>query len=312
MKIYTKLFACLTFLFAFSVLANAQETSTEWMRLQSVNNEFSIEIPKNVSYFYDEDGFLLGKTGGQDYQYSQMQMLNAASEKTAMSIEIYKVTSPKNHLNLLIENAHVNTSKLDAPKDFFVKQYEKTSVRDYANDKDVEISFISRYIASKTHIYVITAANRGKRSEAFERFFSSIRLGENQADAVNISSLKPLKIENINQDVTVQNAPLPQQTTDIDKIAEMKKNPTPVLIIMKPKASYTSAARKSLTTGNIRLRASFAENGSVSKIAILSTLPDGLNRSAFFSALRIKFIPNEKEGEFDTVTKIIEYGFSIY
>jgi hypothetical protein len=310
MKKIAQLFPLVLFVFITAAAATttvAQE-KTEWMRVVSDNGEFSVEVPANYTYFYDRDGFSYQLSTGT-LQYAQMQMLNASQEKTVMSVEIYKVSSPKKHLNHLLDKLNHKTSKKDAPEDFIVKEFERNSFKDRVSNKDIEISFFSRYIASKTHLYIVTVANRGSKTAAFERFLSSVQFSGGQTGGTKISSLKALTIENIGENVTdqpKQNAP-PNQPQSV----EQPKNPTPVLVISKPLAGYTSAARDRLTTGVIRLRATLDKTGRVSKIGFVSGLPDGLNRSAFFAALRIKFIPEEKDGEAVTVTKTFEYTFSI-
>ena len=119
----------------------------------------------------------------------------------------------------------------------------------------------------------------------------------------------------------------PAQLEDVGEISPPKKdnqkppadaqlpksvNPTPLIILTKPNPRYTLEARQYNITGDIRLRVTLDKDGRVSKIGIVSDLPGGLTRNAFFSALQMKFIPEEKDGEPTTVTKTIEYKFSIY
>jgi hypothetical protein len=84
-----------------------------------------------------------------------------------------------------------------------------------------------------------------------------------------------------------------------------------VLILSKPFAAYTDAARDALTSGTVRLRATFGKDGRISKIAVVSGLENGLTRSAFFAALRVKFIPQEMDNELVSVSKVVEYSFNV-
>jgi len=83
-------------------------------------------------------------------------------------------------------------------------------------------------------------------------------------------------------------------------------------ILIKPTPSYINSARMKGEKGTIQIRATFSEQGRIAKIAFLKTLKEGLVRQAVFAALRIKFLPAEKQGQPETVTKIIEYSFDIY
>ena len=311
MKYSIKFTISLIFIFVFAFAAQAQ--NSEWVRIQSDNGEFSIEMPKNPAYFYDKDGFYYPSSsfGDDDLQYGEMQMLNSADEKTVMSLEIYKVSSPKKGIDLILQKQFSKTQKLEnLPKDFSGKQIEKTTIKDFANRKDAEVNYVSRFIASKTHVYIITVANRGAKTAAFDKFLSSARLGGNQTGDVKISSLKALTLTDIGFVATNQPKPLvPSPAPDTSK--ENMSNPTPLLILSKPVATYTEEARRKLISGTIRLRVTFEKDGRISKIGFISVLQNGLDRNAFFAALRIKFIPLEKEGVLQTISKTVEYSFSI-
>lgn len=299
-------------LFVFCVLAfslSVRSQNADWIRVQSDNGEFSIEMPKNLTCFYDKSGFSLSNGGGRDHQYSEMQMLNGSSGKTVMTVEIYKVASPKNQLNLILEQLDVKSSKFEMPKGFIGKQYEIRKMQDYINDKDVEVNFTSRFVASKNYLYIISVGSRGQATKDFGRFLSSARFGGSQNDAAKISTFTAVTVENIGEDFTNQAAITPDLTVSAKP---KENNPTPLLIVRKPRAGYTPAARNALTLGNIRLRIKFEKNGGISKVSIIKGLPNGLTRNAFFSALRIKFIPQEKDGELESITKLVEYSFNIY
>jgi uncharacterized lipoprotein YehR (DUF1307 family) len=152
MKKIAQLFPLVLFVFITAAAATttvAQE-KTEWMRVVSDNGEFSVEVPANYTYFYDRDGFSYQLSTGT-LQYAQMQMLNASQEKTVMSVEIYKVSSPKKHLNHLLDKLNHKTSKKDAPEDFIVKEFERNSFKDRVSNKDIEISFFSRFQNASLH-----------------------------------------------------------------------------------------------------------------------------------------------------------------
>ncbi len=299
------LFLIFTFVFAFA----AQAQNPEWVRIQSDNGEFSVEMPKNPTYFYDKDGFSYSNWGSSDLYYSEMQMLNSSDGKTVMSLEIYRVASPKKGLDPLLEKQNAKTKKLEnLPKDFSGKQSEKATINDFKTRKDIDISYVSRYFASKTHVYIVTVANRGAKTSVFEKFLSSIRLGENQTGNAKISSLKALTLNDVGFDASDTLTPaIPLPKPDTPK--ENTQNPTPLLILSKPYASYTEAARKNFILGAIRLRVTFEKDGRVSKIGLISGLQNGLDRNAFFAALRIKFIPEEKDGVLQTISKPVEYTF---
>jgi hypothetical protein len=314
-KILSLLILILAFAF---VTAFAQKTNeaVEWVRVQNETGEFSIEMPSNFIYFYDKEGFNYD-VSNKTYSFQEMRMLNAASEKTVMRVEIYKVSSPKKHLNELLERDRLQGSKSEESRDgFTIKQVSQNKFNNARNKTEVEINFVSRFIASKTHLYVVTVANRGAQSAVAARFLNSIRLNQAQAASsdttkiVNLSSLTPLTIAQIGENE--ENAKKqPQTTQPVKPVDKTEKSGNPLLVLAKPIAGYTEAARMSMTNGTISLRVTFAKDGSIPKIAVISGLENGLTRNAFFCALRIRFIPQESENEPVTAAKIVQYSFSI-
>ncbi len=83
-------------------------------------------------------------------------------------------------------------------------------------------------------------------------------------------------------------------------------------IILKPKASYTEAARQSSVQGVVRLRVTFLANGGIGTVSVVSSLPLGLTEEAVAAASKIVFIPAKKNKINYTVIKTVEYSFSIY
>ncbi len=83
-------------------------------------------------------------------------------------------------------------------------------------------------------------------------------------------------------------------------------------ILSMPRASYTDFARSYGISGTIQLRVTFLENGEIGAVEAVKKLPFGLTVEAVNSARRICFEPELKDGKAYTVTKLLQYGFSIY
>lgn len=83
-------------------------------------------------------------------------------------------------------------------------------------------------------------------------------------------------------------------------------------IIDKPRAIYTNDARENLVSGTVTLRVTFMANGSIGNIAVIGGLPDGLTEQAIAAAKGIKFEPAKRNGVALTVTKQIQYTFTLY
>lgn len=87
---------------------------------------------------------------------------------------------------------------------------------------------------------------------------------------------------------------------------------TPFKINSKPRPGYTDAARQNNIQGTVILRVTFLGNGSIGSISPVKGLPNGLTEQAIAAARRISFEPQKINGIGQSVTKQIEYSFSIY
>lgn len=86
----------------------------------------------------------------------------------------------------------------------------------------------------------------------------------------------------------------------------------PLKILSRHLPAYTEAARYSEVQGTVLLSVTFKSNGEIGKITVVKGLPKGLSKQAIKVAKKIKFVPEKKNGENVTVTKTLEYGFSLY
>ncbi len=83
-------------------------------------------------------------------------------------------------------------------------------------------------------------------------------------------------------------------------------------ITSKPRALYTDAARQFAVQGTVTLRVTFLANGQIGSVVAVSSLPHGLTEQAIASARNIRFEPAKKNGVAITVTKNVQYNFTLY
>jgi hypothetical protein len=88
--------------------------------------------------------------------------------------------------------------------------------------------------------------------------------------------------------------------------------PAKLKVILRPRANYTEEARGKMVQGRVVLAVIFMANGAIGKIHVISGLPNGLTQEAIKAAQKMVFIPEREAGERLTVSKMVEYGFSIY
>lgn len=85
-----------------------------------------------------------------------------------------------------------------------------------------------------------------------------------------------------------------------------------VKIISKPIAKYTDLARQNNIQGTVLLRVTFNSNGTIGAISPVTSLPDGLTEQAIAAAKQMRFEPAKRNGQPVSVTKQIQYNFTIY
>lgn len=85
-----------------------------------------------------------------------------------------------------------------------------------------------------------------------------------------------------------------------------------IKILSKPRPGYTDSARQANIQGTVILRVTFLGSGGIGSISTVKGLPNGLTEQAIAAARRISFDPAKRDGVGQTVTKQIEYTFSIY
>ena len=86
----------------------------------------------------------------------------------------------------------------------------------------------------------------------------------------------------------------------------------PLKILSKARADYTDAARLENVEGTVRLRVTFLSTGEIGSITPVSGLPYGLTEQAIAAARQIKFQPATRSGVPVSVTKLVEYNFSLF
>jgi TonB family protein len=83
-------------------------------------------------------------------------------------------------------------------------------------------------------------------------------------------------------------------------------------ILSKPRPGYTDSARQANIQGTVILRVTFLASGAIGSISPVKGLPSGLTEQAIAAAKRISFEPAKRNGIGQSVTRQIEYTFSIY
>lgn len=87
---------------------------------------------------------------------------------------------------------------------------------------------------------------------------------------------------------------------------------TDIKILSQPKPGYTDEARKNSVQGIVVLKVTFLASGQIGQITVVRGLPNGLTEKAIAAARGIKFEPRKDRGIPRSVSKSVQYSFTIY
>lgn len=294
---------CLTIIFLnYSIL---QAQTNNWIRVSSDNGEFSMEVPAKYNFFYDKDGFWTSKDRN-NFQLQNVYLLNAFTDGALLSFESYE--SKKGGLDALYQQEEWS-AKYENIK-FSVIKTNGTIIRQTITKTD-KFYCLRQYFNSKSHIYVLTVASKDSVNPTMKRFLDSLVFKPDTKESPDAKSIvfSSLKATPVIISQAVSNGKDRQVSSS--NLAD-SKGLEPIIVVKKPASSYVDSARMKNIQGTIQIRASFSENGSISKMEIIKSLPEGLLRQAVFALFRVKFLPQMKDGNPESVTKVVEYNFSIY
>jgi hypothetical protein len=303
--------------------AFSQVVTSQWVRVESENKEFSCVLPENFSVTFDKEGF--SRAGQRDWadhvDFKNVRSFGGYSDGLSVFLEVYDVRNTKKGLAYITESINgADISQL---------QFESFTVRKVVSEGDTKP--VSFYIASKSQIYVVGYGTRNPNNLAIARFLTSIRLDGKQlfttklaqfpetALHVSLSSVveTPIEVtENLESKKDAkgpkQKASQPASMPQNSKTGSPKDSSYSLAMLVKPRVSYTDSARQANEQGVIRLRVTFLANGHIGKIVVLKKLRFGLLENAIRCARRIKFIPEVKDNAAIDTEHVVEYSFSIY
>lgn len=284
---------------------NQDNSGDKWIRVQSDDGEFSLEVPADYKYFFNKDGFSVSKDSA-NYQLTNMRMLNSFHNGTTLSLEIY--AAKKGALDSIYEQEIYNKKEIEKStirrNGFAIRQVVIQTEKFY---------LIEQYFSSKTNIYVLTAVSRKTETPDMRRFLDSLVFKPNTKDgpAPNAHLLSTLPVTEVA--VEQQDKPATTVQAPAGPPPPKDENIIPVTIASKPRASYVDKARLNFVMGSILIKTTLSVDAFIPKIVVIGkALPDGLLRQALFAAMRIKFLPKENHGVPETTVVTIEYSFDIY
>ena len=151
--------------------------------------------------------------------------------------------------------------------------------------------------------FELWVTNKGEESLTVKNFIESLKAEKNSTG---------IEIGN-GADRTLGDDSQSGQPEDTESsITSEKDEIEPFLLIVKPAPRYTDIARQNQTQGVVRLRVVFLASGGIGSVVPVRGLPYGLTEQAIAAAMKVVFIPPKRNKINYSVTKLIEYSFSIY
>ncbi len=92
---------------------------------------------------------------------------------------------------------------------------------------------------------------------------------------------------------------------------EIKDGKEESVWILDYPAKYTDLARRYNTEGTVKLRVTYNANGSIGSVKVVEALPYGLTEQAIAAAKRRVFLPAKKNGKNVTITKLVQFKFTL-
>ena len=295
-------------LFPASVFADDDPYTAEitWERYKIASAKVSVEFPKFP--VFAPEGFRCTEYGGENFYafaddvvYRMLVIYKIPIEQISKScFELFRTPWPfdKDLLKRrILEHEYENENKVKKYKlkdgrevEHIVKGLTRTWIfDDIENGKVVELSI--------TH--------RKDKDPDVSRFLDSLDLsGKKTGTEFGEGSNRTLG-DKVTDPKNAATQPIGDDKPQIGEDEDM-------VILSRPRADYTEAAREAGLQGTVRLRVVFLSNGGVGNISVLKELPLGMTEAAIKAAKRIVFLPRKVNGRKVNLARIFEYNFSLY
>lgn len=283
----------------FSQEAVNQTAPVVWQKYQIPEKQISIFLPKmpvvdkstdvcgetemKTLWAYAEDAVyqvrIASKYVGQNRERCDEKRYFGAESFVARLNEIKKESGSADETKLMRNKREVTIIK--------GKIFKRWIFDDLENNKWIELAIASRDAAKSNGA----------------RFVESLEFTENPSGIIIGDGA-----EYVLGDERIENAERLSAKT-ADRTAEKT---AAIVIITKPRASYTDEARQNQVKGTITLKVTFLANGGIGEVVPLNELPFSLTEQTIAAVRKIFFLPQKNNGVNDSVIKQLQYSFSIY
>ena len=313
-----KLFAVILIILANSIFALAQfETpkTADWQTFVPTDEFFSVEVPVPLIF--------------EDYSSDRSRI--RFSNKFDETYFFIFSDKPKGifQFNRVMDYVR-NSRQIGSVENIGEFETEKFEFSDDDNFYNTILT-----AKSKNKAYVFQTTSPTKDNPAVERFFSSLKLNDKTPAEITT----PSKVETtapVTSSIQIVELKMPESNQIIGRgtgggigsgrgngngnpnaskplpVPNQNSQSSGVKILSKPRANYTDLARFYGISGKVVLRLTFSANGTIGAVTTISKLPFGLTTEAIIAAKGIKFEPAQRDGVAYSVTKPVEYSFTLY
>lgn len=278
--------------------------AADWLRVRGEGGNYAFDIPPEHRVFYNESGFSVTEGSG-DHALTKVYILSSYVDGVLISAEIFE-GGPSAFGALYAQDAFAKQGR--KVRDVKVGEAKGKEVE----NRTTEYHSLRWFVRNKSQIFVLTAASRTADMPVMRRFLDSFMVGESGSIPAErttaINKLDPTEVAiEFDTDAPLSTkpkaAPTPAQAPEPDV--------KPAVLVRMTHASFVAQARENGVDGIVRLKLLVDKDGFIPKITVSRGLPQGLLRQSLFAALRSKFLPKEKGGVPVSVTKTVEFSFSI-
>jgi len=265
-------------------------SQSDWLRLAPRDEEFSVLTPAQPSLLIQADGYRFSE-GGE--KVLQNRSYSGYSDGFVFVIESYTAAHPDRLLKDIDRIAGMGRLRLKVLENVTLGGFE---VKKYEIGLDNFAGYVYAFVTAK-HVYRLLLASRDKNHPSFNRFISSMTLG----DTTGVVGSVPPKIEDASVSVDYS-----------DPVISGKETTQRAIVVWKPEPTYTESARHNQRSGTVALKGVFTSSGEVIIVRVIKGLEDGLTEKAIEAAKQVRFFPAEKDGKLVSFALQFEYNFSLY
>jgi TonB family protein len=294
---YRKLAVALVLVFAgcFTVAGQNEDSAApvKWERFRISSTKISVLFPKLPTWLHRTDA-CNQFTKNSYFAYAEGSAYELTVVEKAWT-EIPKVCSARVPFGKTTLDERLGELRRDREKSVETSE-RRNGKRSYRFDVDGSTRWVIPDMEKDLWVELGVTRRPDARSEE-ERFVTSLDLDSEVGKHVGIGSARTLG--------------------DLDTGAPRETgSPTTavtesVRFVINPRPSFSEEARKNNIQGSLRLKVTLLANGGIGDIVVVKSLP-GLDEQAIAAAKKIVFLPQRVNGIPVTVTKTLEYGFSLY